>query len=70
MRAGIIHAYTPDTGVGVIKTPEKERFVFTKLDWRTEGVLPALGLVVNFYTNGLRAEKVTLAESESPKRQA
>jgi hypothetical protein len=47
MKTGIVHVYSPDNELGVIKVSKNERYVFERKEWLSD-TPPAVGLFVQF----------------------
>ena len=62
MPNGKVTEYADDMEMGVIKTSDEKRFIFSKPDWISAHVRPEAGMDVLFDTSGPSAKKVTVVE--------
>ncbi len=62
MPNGKVTEYADDMQMGVIKTPDEQRFIFAKLDWASQDVGPAAGMDVSFDHVGPSAKKIIIIE--------
>lgn len=62
MKNGKVTDYADDMEMGVIKTPDEQRFIFSKPDWLSPDIRPAAGMDVLFDTAGPSAKKITIVE--------
>jgi hypothetical protein len=58
MQSGTVTDYADDMEMGVIKTPDEKRFIFSRPDWLSAEVRPAPGVAVTFDPVGPAARKV------------
>ena len=62
MPNGKVTEYADDMEMGVIKTPDEQRFIFAKLDWASPNIRPMAGMDVVFDTAGPSAKKIIIIE--------
>jgi hypothetical protein len=52
MSDGTVSAYAADMEMGVIKTHDGKKYLFSKADWLSSTVTPEAGLIVTFEPTG------------------
>ena len=62
MPNGKVTEYADDMQMGVIKTPDEQRFIFAKLDWASPDVRPTAGMNVTFDGVGPSAKKIVIVD--------
>ena len=62
MPSGRVTEYADDMEMGVIKTPDEKRFIFSKPDWLSPHIRPEAGMNVLFDTAGPSAKKISIVE--------
>lgn len=64
MKSGQVTDYAPDMEMGVIRTDDDKRFIFSKPDWLSRDIRPEPGMNVTFDAAGQAAIKVTVVTGE------
>lgn len=59
---GKIIVYSAETGLGKIITQEKKKFNFSVDDWDEYETMPAIGQIVSFIPESIRAQNITLLD--------
>jgi hypothetical protein len=65
MKSGQVTDYAPDMEMGVIRTDDDKRFIFSKPDWLSRDIRPEPGMNVTFDAAGQAAIKVTVVSEEN-----
>ncbi|HTK84464.1 MAG TPA: hypothetical protein VL625_05200 [Patescibacteria group bacterium] len=65
MKSGQVTDYAPDMEMGVIRTDDDKRFIFSKPDWLSRDIRPEPGMNVTFDAAGQAAIKVTVVNEEN-----
>ncbi len=69
MKSGQVTDYAPEMEMGVIKTQDDKRFIFSKPDWLSRDVRPEPGMNVTFDAAGQAAIRVTLMNNDDTSEQ-
>jgi hypothetical protein len=60
MSDGTVFGYAADMEMGVIKTPDGQRYIFVKADWPSPEITPKTGVIVTFEASGPVAKNIRI----------
>jgi len=69
MKSGQVTDYAPDMEMGVIRTDDDKRFIFSKPDWLSRDIRPEPGMNVTFDAAGQAAIRVALIDQDTSEQQ-